>query len=87
MDCGEYQKDNRWLRNRVLVKMTEGNISEGWIVMNIRETMGLRNRIGIISERWIVVEMILLLQEIFCFAIFIADLIFLHLICIITVIR
>ena len=67
--------------------MTEGNISEGWIVMNIRETMGLRNRIGIISERWIVVEMILLLQEIFCFAIFIADLIFLHLICIITVIR
>ena len=45
MDCGEYQKDNRWLRNRVLVKMTEGIMSEGWIVMNIRKIMGLRNRI------------------------------------------
>ena len=28
---GEYQRDNRWLRNRILVKMTEGNISEAWI--------------------------------------------------------
>ena len=31
MDCVECQKDNRWLRNRILVKMTEGNISEAWI--------------------------------------------------------
>ena len=27
MDCGEYQKNNRWLRNRIVLKMTEGDIS------------------------------------------------------------
>ena len=42
-----------------MMNMTEGIMSEGWIVMNIREMMGLRKRIGIISERRILVEMIL----------------------------
>ena len=42
-----------------MMNMTEGIMSEGWIVMNIREMMGLRNRIGIISERRVLVEMIL----------------------------
>ena len=45
MDCDEYQKDNRWLRNRIVMNMTEGIMSEGWNVMNIREMMGLRNRV------------------------------------------
>ena len=40
MDCGDYQKDYRWLRNRVVVKMTEGNISEGWIMVNIKKIIG-----------------------------------------------
>ena len=40
MDCGEYQKDNRWLRNRIVMEMTEGIISEGWIVVNIRKIIG-----------------------------------------------
>ena len=37
---GEFQKDNKLLRNRIVVKVTEGIMSEGWIVMNIREIMG-----------------------------------------------
>ena len=28
-----------------LMKVTEGIMSEGWLVMNIRKIMGLRNRI------------------------------------------
>ena len=34
MNCGEYQKDNSWLRNTIVMEMTEGVISEGWIMMN-----------------------------------------------------
>ena len=49
MDCGEYQKDNRWLRNKVLVKVTEGNIYEGWFMVDYGESQKdnrlLRNRI------------------------------------------
>ena len=45
MDCGEYQKDNRWMRYRIVMEMTEGIVSEGWIVVNIRKIMGLRNGI------------------------------------------
>ena len=37
MDCGEYQKDNRWLGNKIVMVMTGGVISEGWIVVNIRK--------------------------------------------------
>ena len=58
MDCGEYQKDNRWLRNRVLMKVSEGNISERWFMVDYGESQKdklLRNRIGIIFERLIVV--------------------------------
>ena len=66
MDCGKYQKDNRWLRNKVLVKVTEGNIYEGWFMVDYGESQKdnrlLRNRIvkkmteGIMSEGWIVVN-------------------------------
>ena len=58
MDCDEYQKDNRWLRNRVLMKVSEGNISERWFMVDYGESQKdklLRNRIGIIFERLIVV--------------------------------
>ena len=58
MACGEYQKDNRWLRNRVLMKVSEGNISERWFMVDYGESQKdklLRNRIGIIFERLIVV--------------------------------
>ena len=37
MDCGDYQKDNRWLRNRIVMGTTEGVIFEGWIVVTIRK--------------------------------------------------
>ena len=41
MHCGDYQKDNRWLRkNRVVMEMTEGVISEGCIVVTIRKIIG-----------------------------------------------
>ena len=42
MNCGEYQKDNRWQRNRIVMEMTEGVLSERWIVMNIRKIIGGR---------------------------------------------
>ena len=37
MDCSDYQKDNKWLGYRIVMEMTEGIISEGWIVMTIRK--------------------------------------------------
>ena len=40
MDCDEYQKDNRWLRNRIVMEMTEGVVIQGWIVVNIRKIIG-----------------------------------------------
>ena len=40
MDWGDYQKDNRWLRNRIVMEMTEGDIIQGWIVMTIRKIIG-----------------------------------------------
>ena len=45
MDCDEYQKDNRWLRNRIVMNITEGIMSDGWILVNIRMMKGLRNRV------------------------------------------
>ena len=41
MDCSDYQKDNRCLRNRIVMKMTEGDISEGCIVVTIRKIIGV----------------------------------------------
>ena len=40
MDCGAYQKDNRWLRNRIVMEMMEGVLSERWIVVPIRKIIG-----------------------------------------------
>ena len=40
MDFGDYQKDNRWLRNSIVVEMTEGDIIQGWIVVTIRKIIG-----------------------------------------------
>ena len=40
MDCGDYQKDNRWLRNWIVMEMTEGVIIQGWIVVTIRKIIG-----------------------------------------------
>ena len=40
MDCGDYQKDNWWLRNWIAMEMTEGDIIQGWIVVNIRKIIG-----------------------------------------------
>ena len=40
MDCSDYQKDNRWLGNMIMMEMTEGIISEGWIVVTIRKIIG-----------------------------------------------
>ena len=40
MNCDEYQQDKRWLRNRIVKKVTEGIMSEGWIVVNIRKIIG-----------------------------------------------
>ena len=40
MDCDDYQKDNRWLRNRIVMEMTEGIVFEGWIVVTIRKIRG-----------------------------------------------
>ena len=37
MYCGDYQKDKRCLRNRIVMEMTEGVIIQGWLVMNIRK--------------------------------------------------
>ena len=34
MDCSDYQKDNRWLGNRIVMEVREGIVSEGWIVVN-----------------------------------------------------
>ena len=33
------------MRYRIVMEMTEGIVSEGWIVVNIRKIMGLRNGI------------------------------------------
>ena len=43
MDCDDYQKDNRWLRNRIVMEMremTEGIVFEGWIVVTIKRIIG-----------------------------------------------
>ena len=40
MDCGDYQKDNWWLRNWIVMEMMEGVIIQGWIVVNIRKIIG-----------------------------------------------
>ena len=40
MDCGDYQKDNRWLRNRIVMEMREGIVFEGWIVVTIKRIIG-----------------------------------------------
>ena len=40
MYCGDYQKDNRWLRNRIVMEMTEGVISDRCIVVTIRKIRG-----------------------------------------------
>ena len=37
MDCGDYQKDNRWLGYRIVMELMEGIVFEGWIVMTIRK--------------------------------------------------
>ena len=34
MDCSDYQKDNKRLGYRIVMEMTEGITSEGWIVVN-----------------------------------------------------
>ena len=34
MDCGDYQKDNRWLGSSIVMELREGIICEGWIVVN-----------------------------------------------------
>ena len=41
MDCDEYQKDNRYLRNRIVMEMTEGDLIQGWIVVTIRKIIGI----------------------------------------------
>ena len=41
MYCGDYQKDNRWLRNRIVMEMTEGVVIQGWIVVTIRKIVGI----------------------------------------------
>ena len=40
IDCGDYQKDNRWLRNWIAMEMTEGVVIQGWIVVTIRKIIG-----------------------------------------------
>ena len=40
MDCSDYQKDKRWLRNRIVMEMTEGVVIQGWIVVTIRKIIG-----------------------------------------------
>ena len=45
MDCSDYQKDSRYLRNCIVMEMTamemtEGVVIQGWIVMNIRKIIG-----------------------------------------------
>ena len=41
MDCGDFQKDNRWLRHRIVMEMTEGDIIQGWLVVTIRKIIGV----------------------------------------------
>ena len=40
MDCRDYQKDNGWLGYRIVMEMTEGVISEEWIVVINRKIIG-----------------------------------------------